>query len=905
VETIKKLWKYLAFDTWGWVATASLLICAVSGVLLTVPYDVTQPYLSVTRLVTANPAASYVRNLHYWSAQLFLILTFVHLFDHLLKGSELNIRMKGIWFRLSFSLIFVFYAMISGFILKADGDSLQAQRILDSLIRGIPGIGNMLADTFVGLPGKFQGIYIQHAATATIIIFVVVLEHARSLVVNLKTFVITTLILGSVSLFFRAPVNGLNDEIMKGPWYFIGLQEILHWLPRPVYASVGLGLLLLLLYFYYHVKTRAKQFLLKFFFGLLLAYVILTITGLFFRGVMWQWQWPWSDNYRSAQLMVPDRFSLSGKDTYEMKIISGGVEGCMSCHGNMTGFSESHKPEYIGCYSCHGGDPRTLNKSLAHRGMYAVPGNLSNASVTCGNTGCHPAITERVPESLMATLSGIISVDRWVFGQNQKPLGLATVKDIGHNSAADVHLRNLCAGCHLGSEKLNPGPPEWIDRGGGCNACHLTYDRKALATLNSLKKGNFKNSGPAFHPAIDLNITNDHCQSCHSRSGRISMNYEGWHETTLKPVDVKGRNDLKVLPDKRVFSKQPADVHHTAGMLCIDCHGSSELMGDGNRYMHKEDAVKVQCSDCHALKAYRQESLAAANQETQLIAWLRGYKVEGVEILLTQKSGQALVNTRVEGNGRVLSLIKKSGGTKVLMKPPAAVCSEGKAHTRLSCEACHTAWAPQCIGCHNSYEPKTMGFDMLSGKTIKGTWVEYAAEGMAEQPVLGVIESDKSVNGGKISTFIPGMIMTIDKGSFNKNDKREFHRLYAPASAHTTQKQGRSCESCHNNPSAIGYGRGTLRLSKTGIWSFDALYADSKYDGLPEDAWTGFLKDRKGPASTRVDSRPFTLAEQKKILTVGACLTCHNNNSRVMKDALKDFEKVISHKSKDCIVPFR
>lgn len=903
MNTYKELWKKLAFDTWGWVATASLILCGVSGALLTVPYDVTQPYLSITRLVTANPAASFIRNIHYWSAQFFLILTIIHIFDHLLKQSEENIRKKDVWFRLSFSVIFVFYAMISGFILKADGDSLQAQRILDSLVRGIPGIGNMLADTFVGLPGKFQLMYIQHAATATIIIFVVVLEHARTLTVKLKTFVITALILGTISLFFRAPMNSLNEEIMKGPWYFVGLQEILHWLPRPVYASVGLGLLVVMLYLFYLVKPRLKLIFLKVFFGLLVIYALLTLTGLFFRGAIWQWQWPWQDDYRATRLIVPDRFFFTRDDSRKIKIITGGVEGCMSCHGNMVGFSEAHNPEFIGCYSCHGGDPFTLNKSLAHHGMFKVPGNLSNAAITCGNSGCHPGISERVPKSLMSTLSGIISVDRWVFGESQKPEGHATVDDIGNNSAADVHLSNLCTGCHLGNEKLIPGPPEWLDRGGGCNACHLTYDKKAITTLNSLRNGNSGDSGPVFHPAIDLNITNDHCRSCHSRSGRISMNYEGWHETSLRPSEAKGRSDLKILPDKRVFSKQPSDVHHTAGMLCIDCHGSYELMGDGNSYMHKEEAVKVQCSDCHTLKASQWANLSDSDQETQLIAWLRNYKAEGVKVILTQKSGHVLVNTRIEGDGRLLSMIKKSNGAKILMKPPAGACSEGKAHIRLNCEACHTAWAPQCIGCHNSYEPKTSGYDMLTRKKRVGSWIEYSSEGMAEQPVLGVNEGDKSVKGGRIVTFIPGMIMTIDKGSFNKSENQQFHRLYAPASAHTTQRQGRSCESCHNNPLAIGYGRGSLLYSKTGNWSFDAIYADSKYDGLPEDAWTGFLKERKDPASTRIGMRPFNLTEQKKILTAGACLTCHKGNSAVMKEALVDFDKVMSRKKNVCIIP--
>jgi hypothetical protein len=895
--------KYIAFDTYGRVATASIILCAVSGALLAVPYDITSPYLSVTTLVTANPAASLLRNIHYWSAQLFLILTLIHIFDHLWKGTESNIKKKSVWFRLTLSVILTLYVMLSGFILKADGDSLQAHRILSSLVGSLPWIGTMLQQTLIGSEGNFQVLYIQHAATATVILFVIIMEHARSLKVNLQTLLITTIIITLLSFLFRAPINGLNDAIMKGPWYFIGLQETLHWVSNPLLITLGLILLLILIYLIPWVKPIYSKIIKHFFVVMIILYALLTITGFFFRGPMWQWQWPWDETYKIQPLLHSEKISFSASDTAQLVIIQGHAEGCVSCHKGMIGFSDAHRPEYIGCYSCHGGDPLTLDKTKAHSSMFPVPGNLSNASEACGNVGCHPGIVPRVKTSLMSTLSGIISVDKWVFGESDD-LNLAShINDIG-NTASGQHLRNLCAGCHLGNEKTKTGPAAWLERGGGCLACHLTYDEKALSTLNQMRERKKSDTTlPMFHPALDLNITNDKCKSCHSRSGRISMNYEGWHETELKPESVKGKDNYQVLPDKRVFVKMSADIHHEKGMLCVDCHGSYELMGDGKHYAHKEDAVKVQCSDCHTLNANKQKLLNETDQETQLISWLRKFKTEGIHIVLTQKGDIPLVNTIVEDQGTRMSMIKKSGNTIVLMKPPAKVCTEGKAHARLSCEACHTAWAPQCIGCHNSYESQTMGFDMLKNTAQKGTWIEHSTEGMAELPVLGINSTDKTRKNGIVSTFTPGMIMTIGKGSFKKGEKTVFHRLYAPSSAHTTQREGRTCKSCHNDPLAIGYGRGKLSYSVDGKWTFDPLYQNSKYDGLPEDSWTGFLQERRDQASTRIGMRPFNLSEQKRILTAGACLTCHDAASGVMKRSLVDFDKVISERSKRCVLP--
>ena len=895
--------RFLAFDTYGWIAVSSIIVCAASGALLVVPYDAAHPYLSVTRLVTANPSASLVRNIHYWSAQLFLILTLLHIFDHFSKGTEQNITKKGAWLRLTLSIVFALYVMLSGFILKADGDSLQAHRILSALIGSLPVIGAMLQHTFIGSEGNFQVLYIQHAATATIILFVVISEHARSLKVKPLTILVTTLILSVAGFVFRAPLKGMNDSIMKGPWYFIGLQEMLHWTKYPLLITLSIVIILVLFYLLGPVKTSLKKCIKNVFVLLILLYLVLTLIGLFFRGPLWQWQFPWDKGYKTPNWIGLEKITFSASDTTELTAVLGHYEGCISCHKGMSGFSDAHKPEFIGCYSCHGGDPFTLDKTKAHSTMYAVPGNLSNAPETCGNTGCHEGITDRISSSLMTSLSGMISVDKWVFGENSDLNNAEHVNNVGY-SAAGQHLRNLCAGCHLGNEKIKTGPPAWLDRGGGCLACHLTYNEKAIATLDQMKlRQKSDTSLPMFHPAIDLHITNEKCKSCHSRSGRISMNYEGWQETELKPENVKDLKNYQVLPDKRVFFRIQDDIHHQKGMLCIDCHGSYELMGDGRHYAHKEEAVKIQCSDCHTQQVLNQKLLINTDQETQLISWLKKYQTQGIQVILTQRGKVPLVNTMVGKPGTNPGMIKKSGAGIGVMKPPAKACTEGKAHQRLSCEACHTAWAPQCIGCHTSYESHTLGFDMLKNSSQKGSWVEYSNQGMAEFPVLGVNTNDKSIKNGKVQTFTPGMIMTIDKDSFRKGDKIVFHRLYAPSSAHTTQREGRSCKSCHNEPLALGYGRGKLSYSKTGKWTFDPLYENNKYDGLPEDSWTGFLHERTDQASTRKGMRPFTVAEQKRILTAGACLTCHAEASKVMQLCLQDFNKGISGRSKSCVMP--
>jgi hypothetical protein len=55
--------------------------------------------------------------------------------------------------------------------------------------------------------------------------------------------------------------------------------------------------------------------------------------------------------------------------------------------------------------------------------------------------------------------------------------------------------------------------------------------------------------------------------------------------------------------------------------------------------------------------------------------------------------------------------------------------------------------------------------------------------------------------------------------------------------------------------------------------------------------------------STREGARPFSVEEQRRILTVGACLACHAGDSAVMTRALEDFEGTLSRRSARCALP--
>jgi hypothetical protein len=580
-------------------------------------------------------------------------------------------------------------------------------------------------------------------------------------------------------------------------------------------------------------------------------------------------------------------------------------ESCLQCHQNTKGYSNYHNPDIIGCASCHLGNTVSLDKDEAHKGMILIPGNLSDAKETCGK--CHPNELNKINASLMTTNSGIVAVDKFVFGEADHPDYHYHIKEI-KNSAADKHLRDLCANCHLGAEKTNYGEINQLSRGGGCNACHLNYSQESKADLDTYLTSN-KTVLPSFHPATNIFVNDTHCFGCHSRSSRISTNYMGLQETLLDEDEVKSNSDYKVLEDKRVYKYIEEDVHHANGMLCIDCHSSHEVMGDGKTYAHAEQAVKIQCIDCHYKEKPNTIPYDSLDTESKLVFLHRDYKHADKQIIVVKKDKHPLVNTLVESNGEAF-LIGKKDGVLHKLKPQSEVCSRDNAHKNVSCSACHSSWAPRCIGCHNQFdENEPRGFDLLDKKFVKGQWKEYVSEFSSSIPALGVRDNKE---GRTIEPAIPGMILTIDNGSYTGKKLGEdmsFHRLYAPNSPHTITKGVRDCKSCHANAASLGYGNGSLIYeinNNEGIWQFTPEYALNVHDSLPEDAWIPFLKavNEHVVNSTRSDFRPFTVNEQKKLLLVGACLQCHKDNSKVMEQTLElGLNSVLKNMSTSCILP--
>ena len=120
--------------------------------------------------------------------------------------------------------------------------------------------------------------------------------------------VMMTVVLTVVSMAIDAPLRehsnpNLTPNPAKAPWYFLGLQEVLHYF-SPTTAGVlvpGLTLLgLMVLPYVDRNPSRAyadRKVAIVTFTMFVVFWAVITLAGSFFRGPSWNWSWPWQHMY--------------------------------------------------------------------------------------------------------------------------------------------------------------------------------------------------------------------------------------------------------------------------------------------------------------------------------------------------------------------------------------------------------------------------------------------------------------------------------------------------------------------------------------------------------------------------------------------------------------------------------
>jgi len=399
-----------------------------------------------------------------------------------------------------------------------------------------------------------------------------------------------------------------------------------------------------------------------------------------------------------------------------------------------------------------------------------------------------------------------------------------------------------CGNCHLGSAGANNRFGDY--RSSGCTACHMAYSpdgrsRSTDTNVNKLEPANpdaivaperphiathlLKNVAKTLpNGQIVTGIQDQACAGCHQGSNRTVLQFWGIRldqnqdlvnqtQYPTNPVNFKNTADDTRLYDPAVNNNTfngrnanqyiayedydgdgrddtPADVHHEAGMGCIDCHGSRDLHGgapgddSGNEiYSRQEQVVAISCESCHGTIDAYANTVSCLNYNDKLAECATDTKGNPLRhVTREDATGNFILLSRLDGKAHYVSqtrdTIIRSNKTnpfnRQLVYSPKASYAMGRAdgnpstgigpiqantnnfangfsHSdNMDCVSCHAAWTNSCIGCHLAGEydgnVNNFRFSNITGERI--AYNEQAADFIYQTPIpfqLGISTDNK------------------------------------------------------------------------------------------------------------------------------------------------------------------
>lgn len=503
-----------------------------------------------------------------------------------------------------------------------------------------------------------------------------------------------------------------------------------------------------------------------------------------------------------------------------------------------------------------------------------------------------------------------------------------------------------CSACHIpyAQEGLYEGNDPHIDK--------EEHGHLLVHTMQSSREAVVK------VPSTGLEFSGIHpetCNSCHNRGKRIGVSYVGLMEQPYGSNLMEGGKEQKKHHGKR-YKHVKSDLHFEAGMTCQDCHTSIDMHGDGTLEGTTLGQVEIECADCHGTNAefpwdlklgFGEKNLAvkvpegARGLSNSLPAWmLMGTVYKPEDGYLKSARGNPLGNViKKKGENKVIAHLASGKDLEVPLlkikhmndsfKSKDAKTAMGAIDvhmTKLECYACHSDWAPQCYGCHIKvdYTKGKSKIDWVAsggtnfpngetsesvlgtkGKKLFGKPTETRSYLRWEDPILGI-------NGeGHVTPIMPGCQVTFTvigpEGEtliLNKqavvpdgpNGTMVKGTDMAPVQPHTSGKKSRTCESCHSNPKALGYGINDGQFMKTmgkdyildlqdlRTGEHVAKNTSVQIQGIPgmDYDWSTVVDRKTGKQLQSVGthwpgSGPLPKEMRDKMEKTGVCVGCHKN----------------------------
>jgi quinol-cytochrome oxidoreductase complex cytochrome b subunit len=268
---------------WGAWSLVCLYLSLFSGIAVGLQYDLSEPFYSTVALDLLIPYGKYFRSLHFYSSQFFFFFAVIHYICALDKtGSYSNSRRILLVLTLPVILVLLF----TGYVLRGDSTGASAGMIAEHILLALPAVGRILNEMLFSISDHgMQRVYLHHVISFDILLLILAWDHLRRYPVKLSSYIMLTAIVLSFSIFIDAPLDPeeLGRFYITGPWFFLGLQELLRYLP-PVTAGVLIPCFFVVLLAMLSHSHRWFMPMLGCIAAWLLIYLLLSISALLTHG---------------------------------------------------------------------------------------------------------------------------------------------------------------------------------------------------------------------------------------------------------------------------------------------------------------------------------------------------------------------------------------------------------------------------------------------------------------------------------------------------------------------------------------------------------------------------------------------------------------------------------------------
>ncbi|WP_456433607.1 cytochrome b N-terminal domain-containing protein [Thermosulfuriphilus sp.] len=219
------------------LTTACLIISGISGILVAYHFYPNQAFVSVVGIDTVVPFGRFFRGLHFWSSQVFFLLLLWHLFESLITKAFVRRRLRD-WTALVLLVPGALLALFTGYVLREDQTGQAAGTIAEHLALALPWAGRL----FNALVFDLEHSGLIRTYTAHVLLFLLIFGgslwyHFRSRLGS-SELLLALILAGIPALGLAAPLEmDTGATLIKGPWFFLGVQELLRILP-PFVAGI-------------------------------------------------------------------------------------------------------------------------------------------------------------------------------------------------------------------------------------------------------------------------------------------------------------------------------------------------------------------------------------------------------------------------------------------------------------------------------------------------------------------------------------------------------------------------------------------------------------------------------------------------------------------------------------------